>query len=296
MTSTEDGFNNADSLAGLDLTVVGLGLMGGSLAGALRGKFRTVTGVSRNEETVGTALKRGLIDKGTTHLIEGIENANVVILAAPVRIIIRQLEQIAPYLPNGCLLMDLGSTKTDIVKAMEKLPDHVQPLGGHPMCGKEKSGIDVADPAIYKNATFILSPLSRTSDAALELGKAIAWESGAHPMILEASRQDFLVATVSHLPYLMACGLISSADATTSVDPAAWQIVAGGFRDTSRLAGSDVTMMVDILLTNRNEVLKALQVFKKQMETLENLVAASNESDLTHVLTGIRSIRKEMYP
>ncbi|MBN1318888.1 MAG: prephenate dehydrogenase [Anaerolineales bacterium] len=288
--------NRVESLAELDLTIVGMGLMGGSLAGALRGRCRSITGTSRSKETIAFAIDRGLIDKGTTDLVEGVAEANVVILAAPVRVILRQLDEIGPYLTNDCLLMDLGSTKSDIVKAMEKLPGHVQPLGGHPMCGKEISGIEAADPAIYKNATFILSPLSRTAEWALKLGESIAREAGARPLILEAGRQDFLVATVSHLPYLMACGLVGTADATTSIDPAAWQIVAGGFRDTSRLSGSDVTMMVDILLTNRQEVIKAVQVFESQMASLCKLVDGADEAELTRVLSGVRAKRKEMFP
>jgi prephenate dehydrogenase len=295
----KSGFNDANrvnNLEELNLTVIGMGLMGGSLAGALRGRCRSVTGISRREETIEIAQDRGLIDNGTTDMIEGVAHANVVILAAPVRIIISQLHEIGPYLAKDCLLMDMGSTKSDIVKAMENLPNHVQPLGAHPMCGKEISGIEAADPAIYKNATFILSPLTRTAEWAIKLGETIAREAGSLPLVLDAGRQDFLVATVSHLPYLIACGLVSTADTTTSVDPAAWQIVAGGFRDTSRLSGSDVTMMVDILLTNRKEVLKALQVFKGEMAKLCRLVDSADEAELTRVLTGIRSIRKEMFP
>ena len=193
----------------------------------------------------------GLVDEATTDLSAALSQADVVILATPVRVILRQLAEIGPLLPEGCLLMDLGSTKAQIVAAMAKLPPHVQPLGGHPMCGKETSGIEVADPAIYQGRTFILSPLPRTSPEALALGEALARAAGANPLVIDGARQDYLVATVSHLPYLLACALVRTADATTSQDPLVWKIVAGGYRDTSRVAGSDVTMMVDILMTNQ---------------------------------------------
>ena len=218
------------------------------------------------------------------------------ILATPVRVIMRQLAEIGPLLPDGCLLMDLGSTKEQIVALMARLPEHVQPLGGHPMCGKETSGIEAADPTLYQGRTFILTPLPRTSEAALALGQALARGIGAQPLVLEAERQDFLVGTVSHLPYLLACGLVSTADATTSADPAVWEIVAGGFRDTSRVAGSDVTMMVDILLTNREEILKAVAVYQQQLEWLRSLVEGAEEDEMRSVLTGIRDTRKEMFP
>jgi prephenate dehydrogenase len=283
-------------LAEARVTVVGLGLMGGSLAGALRGRCRQVTGVARRSETIQAALSRGLIDRGTTLIADGVCEADVVILATPVRTILQQLEEIAPLLPHGCLLMDLGSTKREIVAVMEKLPPHVQPLGGHPMCGKEKSGLEVADPELYRERTFILTPLQRTSPDALTLGMEIAGAVGARPLVLDAERQDRLVATLSHLPYLLACALVATADVTTSSDPAAWEIVAGGFRDTSRVAASDVTMMVDILLTNREEILKAVGVYQAQLHHLARLVEAGDESNLREALSAIRRERLKMFP
>ena len=283
-------------LADAQVTIVGLGLMGGSLAGALRGRCRAVVGVARRAETIETAVARHLVDWGTTDLAGGVREADVVVLATPVRIIMRQLAEIGSLLPEGCLLMDLGSTKAQIVAEMARLPGHVQPLGGHPMCGKEVSGIEAADPALYQGCTFILTPLERTSDTALALGRTLAEAVGANPLVLEPERQDFLVATVSHLPYLLACALVATADATTSADPAAWDIVAGGFRDTSRVAGSDVTMMVDILLTNREEVLKALDTYRAKLCDLTRLVEAGDEKDLRATLGAIREERIRMFP
>jgi prephenate dehydrogenase len=283
-------------LASAQVTVVGLGLMGGSLAGSLRGRCRRVIGVARRPETIEAAAAQGLIDQGTTDLAEGVHQSQVVVLATPVRAILRQLPLIGPLLPAGCLLMDLGSTKAQIVAEMAHLPDHVQPLGGHPMCGKEVSGIEAADPALYWGRTFILTPLPRTSPPALALGRALVRAVGAQPLILEAARQDYLVGTVSHLPYLLACALVSTADATTSADPAAWEIVAGGFRDTSRVAGSDVTMMVDILLTNREEVLKAVAVYQGQLGDLARLVESGDEEAMRAGLGAIRAKRIEMFP
>jgi prephenate dehydrogenase len=284
------------SLPDTRIAIVGLGLMGGSLAGALRGQCREVVGVARRQETVEAALARGLADRGTTDLAAGVRQADVIVLATPVRTIVRQLEEIGPLAPPGCLVMDLGSTKRDVVAAMERLPAHIQPLGGHPMCGKELAGVEAADPALYRERTFILTPLARTSQEALALGIALAEAVGARPLVLDAERQDCLVATLSHLPYLIACALVATADATVSADPAAWQIVASGFRDTSRVAGSDVTMMADILLTNREHVLKALEAYDTQFHNLMRLVETGNESEMREVLERVRAIRKEMFP
>jgi prephenate dehydrogenase len=286
----------ARQLQDCNVTIVGLGLMGGSLAGALRGKCQTVIGVARRSEVVKRALTMGLVDRATTDIADGVDSADVVILATPVRVILRQMADLAPLLPEGCLLLDLGSTKAHVVSAMESLPDHVQPLGGHPMCGKEVSGIEVADPTLYRGTTFILTPLERTSKEALALGQDLARTVGAQPLVLDAERQDFLVGTMSHLPYLLACALVATADATTSPDPAAWEIVAGGFRDTSRVSGSDVTMMLDILLTNPTEVLRAVDTFQAQLQNLADLIKAGDEDGLSTALDATRETRLRMFP
>jgi prephenate dehydrogenase len=269
--------------------------MGGSLAGALHGVCAELIGVDRDEPTVEVALARGFIDRGTTDLADGVRDADVVILATPVRTILTLITTLAPLLPTGCMLMDLGSTKARILQAMDALPAHVQVLGGHPMCGKETSGIDSAETELFQARTFILSPLARTSDEALAFGMELVRAVGATPLIVDGERQDYLVGTISHLPYLLACALVSTADATTSADPLVWQIVAGGYRDTSRVAGSDVTMMVDILMTNREKVVKAARACQAQLERLTNLVEAGDGEELREALTYIRETRKEMY-
>jgi len=158
------------------------------------------------------------------------------------------------------------------------------------------AGIEGAEPTLYQGCTFILAPLTRTSAAALALARSLVKAIGAHPLVLEPEQQDRLAATVSHLPYLLACALVSTADALTSSDPAAWEIVAGGFRDTTRIAGSDVTMMLDILLTNREEVLQALNTYQANVRRLAQVVASGKEEDLRQVLGTIRALRREMYP
>jgi len=270
--------------------------MGGSLAGGLRGKCRRVVGIARRQQSVDQARSLELIDDGTVDLADGVREADVVVLATPVRVIIRQLQEVADLMAPGSVLMDLGSTKTEIVQEMTKLPEHIEPLGGHPMCGKELAGVEAADPAIYHNHTFILTPLERTSDGALALGEALARALGSRPLILDARRQDYLVGTLSHLPYMLACALVATADATTSADSAAWDIVAGGFRDTSRVAGSDVTMMVDILWTNKAKVLSAVEAYQQQLSELGTLLASEDEAAMLRELSRIQAERMRMFP
>lgn len=283
-------------LADCHIAIVGLGLMGGSLAGALRDRCRMVTGIARRDETVNQAMKLQLIDRGTTEAEAALGEADIVVLATPVRTILRQIREIGPQLADGCLLIDLGSTKQQILKAMDDLPPYVQTLGAHPMCGKDLSGLNAADPALYQGSTFILSPIDRTTSAALDLARDLVRAIGATPLILDGPRQDRLVATLSHLPYLLACSLVQTADSTTSADPAAWEIVAGGFRDTTRVAGSDVTMMLDILATNRSAVLDAANAFRNNFDQLAALLESEDEAGLSNVLTSCRNERRRMFP
>ena len=281
-------------LAEAQVAVVGLGLMGGSLAGALRGRCRAVVGVARRPETIEAALGRGLVDRGTTDLAAGVREADVVILATPVLAVLRLLDQVAPLLEVGCLLLDVGSTKALIVQEMAGLPDHVQPLGGHPLCGREVSGIVAADPSLYQGKAFVLTPLARTSGDALKLGVALVEAAGATPLILDAERHDHLLAAVSHLPYVAACALVGAAQVAASTDPAVWETAASGFRDTSRLASSDVTMMVDILLTNRDAVLAMLDAYQGQLCELVDMLRASDGEGLKSALTNYREQRDKV--
>ena len=163
------------------------------------------------------------------------------------------------------------------------------------MCGKETSGAGEAEPDLYRGCTFILCPLSRTSEAALAFGQEMVEAIGATPLVLDGERQDRLAATLSHLPYLLACALVQTADATTSDDPAAWEIVAGGFRDTSRVAGSDVHMMLDILATNRIAVLRSAKAFRNGFDRLVELIETGAEDELVEMLTRSREERRRMF-
>jgi prephenate dehydrogenase len=279
------------------VAIVGLGLMGGSLAAALKaeGTCREVQGVARRPETIAEALARGFIDTGTLDLAEGVRGADVVVLATPVRAIVELIPRLGPLLSPDCLLMDVGSTKAAIIEAMERLPAHVQPLGGHPMCGKEVCGIGAAEANLYRGATFVLTPLPRTSPNALALALELVEAVGARPLIMDAHRHDRLVAAVSHLPYLLSLSLVATAEDVAEGDRMVWDLASSGFRDASRLAASDVTMMLDILLTNREEVAEMLVRFREGLNELARLLEAEDELGLRRMMEAARRRRGGMF-
>lgn len=282
------------SLGNSRITVVGLGLMGGSLAAALSENrvCRQVKGVARRQWSIDQALRRGWIDHGTLDLQRGVSGADIVVLATPVRTIIQLIGRIGPWLRQGCLLMDVGSTKRQVIAAMEDLPPGVEPVGGHPMCGKELSGLEAAEPGLYEGAAFILTPLARTSPAALELARKLVRAVAGHPLVLEAERHDRLVGAVSHLPYCVAAALMQTVEEVGAEDDRLWDLVASGFRDTSRLAASEVTMMRDILLTNREVVAELLRHYQGQIHRWLTTLEAEDDSELERMMQGLCSRRR----
>jgi prephenate dehydrogenase len=239
--------------------------MGGSLAMALDGKCHRRIGIARSQETCLTAMAGHVVDHATTNLREGTEGADIVVLATPVRTILSMLGEIGPYLRPGTLVTDLGSTKGDIVDAMNRLPDQILAVGGHPMCGKEKGGLGEADAQMFEGATYVLTPTRHTTESAMSLATDMVHASGARVLILDAQRHDSAAAHVSHMPYLVASALMHSAAGAGARDHVVGALAASGFRDTTRLASSDVPMMLDILLTNRQAVEEALTLMEKSL-------------------------------
>jgi prephenate dehydrogenase len=280
-------------LSDCSVTVVGLGLMGASLCMDLKtqGLCRDVRGVARRTQTVLDAFFAGVVDLATNDLQTGILGADIVILSTPVRTIVATLEEIGPRLWPGTLVMDMGSTKADICTAMEALPPGVQPVGGHPMCGKETAGFEAAECGLYRNAPWVLSPLPRTDPQALDLAAELASAVGARPVVIEPQRHDRLVAGISHLPFLVASALTAAVAKVGTTDPLVWELAAGGFRDTSRVAASDTQMFLDILLTNRAAVLQQIDAFAGELQDLRALLAAEDEGALRARLTSTQRQR-----
>jgi len=278
---------------GCSVAIVGLGLMGGSLAAALRSRRPDVHvfGVARRPETLQGSLANGLIESGSTSLGEVIPEAQVVVLAVPARVIAQQVGEVAPQLRQGAVLTDLGSTKGEIVAAMERSGRSPQCVGGHPMCGKERSGLAEADALLYKGATWAICLTRDSLPEAVGLVAALATEVGAKPLPMKPGHHDAIVARTSHLPYVVAACLARAVARDVSDDDIR-ELSAGGYRDTTRLAASDVGMMLDILLTNREQVLASLSTFREQLDDLVALLRSADETGLRHYLEQARRERR----
>jgi prephenate dehydrogenase len=273
--------------------VVGLGLMGGSLALALAGKCRRRIGLDSDSEADKAALDRKAVDELARHLPDLVEKSDLIVLAVPVRTILallKEMSEIHPSTSKVRVVIDIGSTKSDIVRAMEGLGAGYDPIGGHPICGREMQGIGFADPLLYKDAPFVLTPIRNHTPRALAAGRSLAAALGAHPVELSATEHDTLVASTSHLPHLAAVALAQTARRL----PSAAALVGPGFRDTTRLAASNLEMMTDILLTNREHVLQALEEYIARLEALAQRVREGDEARLKVLLAEGRRARQEL--
>lgn len=269
-----------DFFLGKTVTIVGLGLMGGSLALALRGSGIRLVAVEPDDDTRALALDHGVVDEATTVLEEGVRGAELVVLAAPVGAILALLSRLPEACPDGCVVLDLGSTKEAIIAAMDRLPPAFRAVGGHPMCGKEVAGLAAAEAGLFAGHTFILCRSRRSDREAVAMAEAIVSAVGARPLWLAPDQHDRLVAQTSHLPYFVAAALMADAALAAQSSDHLWQVSASGFRDTTRLAGSDPRMMRDIALTNRAAILAVLQQYRRRLDDVLALLENGDEDRL----------------
>jgi prephenate dehydrogenase len=276
------------TLATSNIAIIGLGLMGGSLALGLRGKCAAIYGIDPDPATRELALSQQIVDYAESDPANLPPEVDMVILSAPVPAIIAILRQLPVTISHSCIVMDMGSTKKLVVEAMSRLPERFDPIGGHPICGKEKLSLANAERTLYYAAPFLLTPLERTSPRALSAAQQIIEALGAKGKVLDAVEHDRILAATSHLPFL-----ISSALALAS-PPEVAPFVGPGFKSTSRLAGTSSSMMLGVLETNRENVLNAIHAMQAQLAQLESTLSAEDFSQLESILNNARSAYQDL--
>ncbi len=276
--------------------ILGMGLMGGSMGIAL-GKYGAVRnrwGYDINPKTAKMALKRGAIDYSgdLCHCLDGSE---LVILALPVRSILKCLQSIGPQLQPGTLVTDLGSTKEEIIRAMNQyLPAKIWGIGGHPMAGSEQSGIAFADSKLLENAVYILTPVKSTPHRlVLKMIKMIR-VIHARPFIMEANKHDYFAALLSHLPHLVATALSAMLHHCDEDDDLLRNLVGNGFKDTTRIAMGDESIWYDIFLSNKVYLKKFLNKFQNELDLLYNYLEQEDETESKRRLRRAAALRKQL--
>jgi prephenate dehydrogenase len=262
------------SLASAKIAILGLGLMGGSLALALRGKCAALFGIDPDPATLELARRQNIVDQAEADPAKLLPQADLIILAAPVPGILHLLKELPALMPHPCLVMDIGSTKAAIVQAMEDLPPRFDPLGGHPICGKEKLSLAHAERTLYYGAPFLLTPLPRTSPRALSAASQLIETLGARETRLSAAEHDRILASTSHLPFLLSCALALATPAAVA------PFVGPGYRSASRLADTPASMMLGVLQTNRQNLIPALEALQDELALLTDALIQDDSETL----------------
>ena len=279
------------------MAIIGCGLIGGSIGLALKknGLAEIVVGVGRNEIRLLKAKQIGAVDDATTDLEEGVRGVDLIIMATPVKIILEMVPKFRSYLKEGCIITDAGSTKAEIVHALTSAPEgNVHFVGAHPMAGSEASGVEASSPHLFEGATCVLTPIDRTNKEALALVR-LMWEGvGARVIEMDPSKHDFIVGVTSHLPHVAAWALAHLASEHHREEEILPLLIAGGFRDTTRIAGSSPVLWRDICLTNKETMVDLLDKLKGSLDHFKDLISGEKEEELLEELKKIKEWRDKI--
>lgn len=276
------------------LVVVGVGLIGGSFAAALKraGQVGEVVGMGRSTESKRDALALGLIDRVETDWATALNDADLVLLAMPVGQMDDVMAQLVPHLPPRAIVTDAGSTKSDVVAAARRqFGSRIgQFVPGHPIAGAEKSGPQAARADLYEKRRVVLTPLAENHDASVALVRAAWVACGALVSTTSPEHHDRWLASVSHLPHLLSFALVSELAGRPNAEEI-FNLAGGGFRDFTRIAASHPEMWRDIFLANRDALLAELSAYEQELARYRSLIEQADADGIERVLDVAREAR-----
>jgi prephenate dehydrogenase len=276
------------------LVVIGVGLIGGSAAAALRkaGRVGRIVGVGRSSGNIAKALELGVIDEAAQDAGAAVRGADAVLLAVPVRQNERVLEALRGRLEPGALLTDAGSTKQDFVAAARRIltGSLAGVVPGHPIAGAEHTGVEAASPGLFQGKNVVLAPLAENDPAAVDRAEALWTACGARVTRMSAEHHDRVFSAVSHLPHMLAYALVHMIAGRPDASEL-FGFAASGFRDFTRIAGSSPEMWRDIALANREALLADLEAYQGQLAELSRLLREADGAELERIFEAARSAR-----
>ena len=280
------------------LCVIGVGLIGGSLARALRekGEVAEVVGCGRNQDNLRAAVELGVVDRYDTDPARAVADADMVVVAVPLGAIEPVVRAIVPHLAAEAVITDVGSAKGSVVADVERIYGHIPPnfVPGHPIAGTEKSGVEASFATLFQKRRVILTPLAETAASAHQRVKRM-WElTGAEVIDMGVRHHDAVLAATSHLPHMLAYTLV---DTLARLDDRAeiFRYAAGGFRDFSRIASSDPKMWHDICVANREQLLEMIALFGADLERLAAAIRNDDRAAILNTFERAKRARDNLY-
>ncbi|MFH0811660.1 MAG: prephenate dehydrogenase/arogenate dehydrogenase family protein [Pseudomonadota bacterium] len=277
------------------VTIIGVGLIGGSLALSARRKgiFHHIIGVGRTLENLQKAKELQVVDDYTTDLTTGVTGSDLVVVATPVRVVVPLIEKMLPHLKEGTIITDVGSVKAEIVNQVGALPlSNVYFVGGHPIAGTENSGAEAAFSDLFKGRKCILTPTKRTDIFALEKIRNV-WEAvGAEVVLMDSAEHDKILGAVSHLPHMIAFTLVNFLDELQKGNGKVFEFSAGGLKDFTRIAASHPVMWADIAVMNRAHLVELMEGYQNAFDYLKTLIDTQDWNRLHDEIQKSRIIRR----
>lgn len=276
------------------LVIFGVGLIGGSVASALKkaGVSAEIVGVGRSSESLQTAIDLNVIDTASSNIAEALLHADIVLIAAPVAQTPMILSAIKPHLHADTVVTDAGSTKSDVLACAKEIlgEQFTQFVGGHPIAGAEKSGVTAATADLYINKNVVLTPTNSTNENAVQRVRELWQHCGANVTEMSAETHDSIFAAVSHLPHLLAFALVDDIASRANAEQL-FGFAASGFRDFTRIAGSHPEMWRDISLANKTALLSEITAYQDELSRLKQLLERE-DGDALHALFERASIAR----
>ena len=275
---------------------IGLGLIGGSIAKAVRQYFPDyeIIAFDKNRETLALATQESLIHVAATSIDDNFKGCSYIFLCAPVSYNTAYLKQIAGYVDDGCILTDVGSVKTNIHEEVDALGLEEYFIGGHPMAGSEKSGYVNSKAMLIENAYYVLTPSAKVPEEKTERYRKFVEALKAIPVILSYQEHDYVTGTISHLPHIIASSLLNFVRDTDTEEEMMKQLAAGGFKDITRIASSSPTMWQHICLKNKENISRILEDYIAVLQEAKRTVDAGDERGLYHLFDSSRSYRNSI--
>lgn len=278
---------------GLTIGFIGFGLIGGSIAKALRASLPDIRIIvyDVNQATLDQAASEGIADRAVSSIDASFSGCSYIFLCAPVSDNDENLLTLRQFLSPSCTLTDVGSVKGGIHRHIETLGLTAQFIGGHPMAGSERFGYSNSKARLLENAYYILTPSKETSAERLEGYRSLVSAMGAIPLVLDAAQHDFVTAAISHLPHIIASSLVNLVKESDSPEGTMKMVAAGGFKDITRIASSSPDMWQQICLTNTDNIVRLLESYIQSLSALKETLLAQDASSIYQFFDGARIYR-----
>lgn len=273
--------------------IVGLGLIGGSLAKALKNRcgVKQIAAFNRHDDVLKLAYEEGVIEEYSTEINAVFADCDIIFVCTPVDKIFDSIQKLLPYINKNCIITDVGSTKSNLYQNMKQFSNEVTFIGGHPMTGSEKFRYQAAKEHLFENAYYIVTPGDNVSLQKIEEFKTMVTQIGAIPVVMSPDEHDYIVASISHVPHIIASALVNNVNHLDTSQKHMHLLAAGGFKDITRIASSSPDMWESICMDNKEKILDVLDSFESVIQKIKTLIQKEDTAHIWQYFENARTYR-----